>query len=305
MPPEGMGFEEIKKYALKTEKLGFDLFTITDHFLNMQNPNGKEKCPLECWTTLAGLAAVTARINLAPLVSCSNYRPPTLLAKMSTTIDIISNGRFILGLGAGWLREEFESFIGRFPSAKERLDGLEDTAVICREMFEKGISNYQGKMYSAYHALNMPRPVRGYIPIMIGAQGERRALKIAAKYADIIHITGFPTPNIAEHKIDVIRKFCYEVGRDFKELILGIGVWVMPTENRKWIIRHAERVSKSKGIPKDAALKFARCSSGTKNITSLLKEFHDKGIDLFTLPGLNLEEIEKIAEEVLPAVVSQ
>ena len=300
IPPEGKSFEEMKKYVQTAEKLGFDLFTITDHFLNMGNPRGEENHPLECWTTLAGLAATTKTIYLAPLVSCAHYRLPTVLAKMATTVDIISGGRFILGLGAGWLKEEFESFIGGFPSARERLDGLEDAAIICREMFRKGVCTYHGKKFSAVNALNRPRPVRGDIPIMIGATGEKRALKIAAKHADIIHITGFPTIPIAEHKIEVIKKHCSDVGRNFQELLLGIGLVVMLREDEEKIEEYAQNVAKSKSISIEQARNFAHNSAGPKNIANLIREFNNIGIELFTLPGLNIEDMKIFAEEVLP-----
>jgi len=300
VPPEGKSFEEMKKYVQTAEKLGFDLFTITDHFLNMKNPRGETNHPLECWTTLAGLAATTKTIYLAPLVSCAYYRLPTVLAKMATTIDIISGGRFILGLGAGWLKEEFESFMGGFPSARERLDALEDAAIICRDMFRRGACTYHGKKFSAINALNRPRPVRVDIPIMIGAKGEKRALKIAAKCADIIHITGFPTIQIAEHKIEVVKKHCRYVGRNFRELLLGIGLVVMLHEDEEKIEEYAQNLSKSKGISVEEARKFAHNSAGPKNIANLIREFNKRGIELFTLPGLSIEDMKMFAEEVLP-----
>ena len=101
VPPEGKNFDQMKSICRRVEEGGFELFTITDHLLNMQNPNGPSNHPLECWTTLAGLAAVTSKIKLASLVTCYKYRRPTVLAKMATTVDIISNGRLILGIGAG------------------------------------------------------------------------------------------------------------------------------------------------------------------------------------------------------------
>ena len=119
-PPEGKDFEEMKTICLTSEESGFDWFTLTDHLMNMGNPNGSENHPLECWTTLAGLAAVTNQIKLGTMVTCYAYRLPTILAKMATTVDIISNGRLIFGIGAGWHKEEFKGFLGRFPTTKRK-----------------------------------------------------------------------------------------------------------------------------------------------------------------------------------------
>ena len=121
MAPEGCDFEYMSNVAKATERAGFDIFMITDHFMNMVNPSGPGKHPLECWTTLARLASVTHRIKLGPLVTCYAYREPTVLAKMATTVDIISKGRLIMGIGAGWHEAEFKGYIGRFP---RRVRGL-------------------------------------------------------------------------------------------------------------------------------------------------------------------------------------
>ncbi|MCW4039052.1 MAG: LLM class flavin-dependent oxidoreductase [Candidatus Bathyarchaeota archaeon] len=115
VPPEGFNFAEMKEICLTAERVGFDLFTTTDHLMRMAQPDTiRGRHPLECWSTLAGLAAATSTIRLAPLVSCYGYRRPTVLAKMATTVDIISNGRLIFGIGAGWHQKEFEGFMGRF-----------------------------------------------------------------------------------------------------------------------------------------------------------------------------------------------
>lgn len=300
IPPEGKNFDEMKSLCLTAEKLGFDMFTITDHFMNMANPLGEENHPLECWTTLAGLAAVTHKILLAPLVACVHYRHPTILAKMATTVDIISKGRLIFGIGAGWHKEEFLGFLGRFPSVKERLDGLEDAVIICKSMFENKYTTYKGRVYSANNTLNSPRPVRGYIPIMIGGRGEKRTLKIAAKYADIIHIAGFPSIPELEHKINVIKKHCKNVGRNFNEIILATGMNIIIDASKEKIDQYAERIARRRNISIEEARKIASKYAGIENIIRRIKEYHVKGIDLFTIPRLTREEMKVFAKEILP-----
>ncbi|MFH0749200.1 MAG: LLM class flavin-dependent oxidoreductase [Candidatus Bathyarchaeota archaeon] len=119
VPPEGKNFDEIKAICKTVEDSGFDLFTMTDHFMNMRNPNGQEGHPLECWTTLAALASVTKKVKLGPLVSCYGYRRPTVLAKMATTVDIISNGRLVLGIGAGSMEKNLMDFSEDFHQLKK------------------------------------------------------------------------------------------------------------------------------------------------------------------------------------------
>ena len=175
-PPEGKTFDDMKFIARTVEEAGFNLLTMTDHFMHMRDPNGPSNHPLECWTTLAGLAAVTNKIKLGPLVTCYAYRLPTVLAKMATTVDIISNGRLILGLGAGnsMMNEvEFKGFLGRFPDTPERLRGLRETAEICKQMLSNERSSYHGKIYQVDNVLNLPQPIQKPVPLLIGGRGEK------------------------------------------------------------------------------------------------------------------------------------
>jgi alkanesulfonate monooxygenase SsuD/methylene tetrahydromethanopterin reductase-like flavin-dependent oxidoreductase (luciferase family) len=121
----------MREACLAAETQGYDLFTITDHFYPRSSSAGY---PLECWTILVGLASLTERIKLGPLVSCVGYRNPALLGKMAATVYIVSNGRLILGIGAGWHEAEFKAYFGSFPTAKERDDALEETAQILRSI---------------------------------------------------------------------------------------------------------------------------------------------------------------------------
>ena len=216
-PPEGKNFEEVKQICQAVEEAGFDLFTMTDHFMNMRNPNGVGNHPLETWTTLAALAAVTNRIKLGTLVTCYAYRRPTVLAKMATTVDIISGGRLILGVGAGWHIEEFNGFMGRFPPAKERLQGLLETLEICKSMFANEHTTYHGKLYTIDNVLNSPQPVQKQIPIMVGGSGEKVTLKIAARHADISHLFA-GNLNELEHKLSVLKQHCDTVGRNYNSI---------------------------------------------------------------------------------------
>ncbi|MFX1396833.1 MAG: LLM class flavin-dependent oxidoreductase [Promethearchaeota archaeon] len=231
VPPEGLDFETMKKICLTAEDIGLDLFTITDHLMIMTNPMGKENHPLECWTLLAALASVTNTIRLGPLVSCHGYRAPTLLAKIATTVDIISNGRLVMGLGAGWHEAEFRGFYGEFPPARVRIQGFEDALNIVSSMFRNEHTTYKGKLFSVENMLNSPLPIQEDVPIMAGVFGNL-TIKIAARHADIIHCLFDPTPDRVEMRRVQIAKACKDIGRSPDDIRLAAGytLWLDPTE---------------------------------------------------------------------------
>lgn len=301
VPPEGKDFKKMKELCQTAEKLDYDLFTMTDHFMNMANPAGPENHPLECWTSLAGLAAVTSKISLAPLVSCVNYRHPTVLAKMATTVDIISGGRLIFGIGAGWHEMEFKGFMGRFPSAKERLDGLEDAIQISRSMFSNRITNFAGKTYSAKETLNSPVPAQKSIPIMVGGSGEKRTLRIAAKYADISHLFA-NSPQELEHKLGVLKRHCSDVKRDFSEIKIAVGLRQMLDLSEKEIRMQAERISQRSKITLIEAEKTVRMTAGAKNILNTIGEYQRRGVSLLTLSSMGPEEMKSFKDQVISKV---
>lgn len=300
VPPEGRDFKEMKSICLAVEGLGFDLFTITDHFMNMAQPDSSNQHPLECWSTLAGLAAVTSKIRLGPLVSCYYYRQPTVLAKMATTVDIISNGRLIFGIGAGWHEQEFKGFMGQFPSVKERMIGLEETVQICKSMFTNERTNFSGKLHHIDNALNSPPPVQKSIPIMVGGGGEMRTLRIAARYADISHFAFNPSEENLNQKLIALRKHCKAVKRDFDEIKKGITVTpivgLTQEEIEAKIRQRAERI----GIALDEYKKSLGPNLGTpEQCIQEMRKYIDKGISLFTLRFLNLEDAKLFAEDVI------
>lgn len=269
-PPEGRNFEETKNICQATEEAGFDVFTITDHFMNMRNPNGLANHPLESWTTLAALAAVTKKIKLATLVTCYAYRRPTVLAKMATTVDIISGGRLIFGIGAGWHEEEFKGFMGRFPPAKERLQGLRETIEVCKTMFTNERTTYHGKLYTVDNVLNSPQPVQKPIPIMVGGAGERVTLKIAAKHADISHLFAADLDDL-EHKLSVLKKHCETVGRDYNNI-------------RKATSMNLENLETPNTIEKTV---------------NNIKEYKNRGIGLITFRFSNLNDLQLFSKKII------
>ncbi|MFB0560362.1 MAG: LLM class flavin-dependent oxidoreductase [Candidatus Lokiarchaeia archaeon] len=284
LPPEGISFETIKDACLAAERSGLDLFTTTDHFMNMANPVGKENHPLECWTLLAALAGVTNKIRLGPLVSCYAYRAPTVLGKIATTVDIISNGRLVMGLGAGWHEPEFKGFLGRFPPTKERVQGFEDTLAIVHSMFKNEHTSYKGKIFSTKNTLNSPRPIQEHVPILAGAFGEK-TIRIATRYADIIHCIFDPTPDrVAKQKLK-INEGCKKTGRNPEEVRIGAtySIWLDPTEEE--INRRVARLQ-LRNIPEEKARQIVANAPTTPDAhIEAIRESIKSGVKVFTLIG--------------------
>jgi F420-dependent oxidoreductase-like protein len=216
VPDDGM-FEHVADLAVAGEESGFDSVWVMDHFWQLPPLGGPTQPMLEGYTLLGGLAARTRRVKLGTLVTGVTYRNPALLAKMVTTLDIVSGGRAMLGIGAAWYEEEHDGLGFDFPRDGERLDRLEEALRICRAMFTEEAPSFEGKHYRIEKALNIPRPIQRNGPrIMIGGSGEKRTLRLVAQYADMCNVFG--SPDSIRHRLDVLHRHCADVGRDPSEI---------------------------------------------------------------------------------------
>jgi F420-dependent oxidoreductase-like protein len=210
-------FGRIAATAVAAEEAGFDSLWVMDHYYQIAGVGPRTDPMLEAYTLLGALAARTARASLGTMVTGVTYRNPAVLAKIVTTLDVISGGRAILGIGAAWNDDEHAGYGLSFPPVGERMARLEEALQICRAMFREDAPSFAGRYYSIDHALNNPRPVRaGGIPILVGGSGERRTLALAARYADACNIFG-DLPTI-RHKLDVLARHCEALGRDPAEI---------------------------------------------------------------------------------------
>lgn len=210
-------FERVSSIAVAAEDAGFDSLFVMDHFYQIAMVGASTNAMFESYTLLGAIAARTNSINLGTLVTGVTYRNPALLAKIVTTLDVISRGRAILGIGAAWNEEEHEGYGFDFPPVKERMDRLEETLQICRAMFTEETPSFSGAHYRIHEALNNPRPIRANgIPILIGGGGEQRTLRLVAKYADACNLFG-DEPTI-RHKLMVLNQHCAEIGRNPEEI---------------------------------------------------------------------------------------
>jgi F420-dependent oxidoreductase-like protein len=202
--------------ARLAEQAGFDRVSVMDHLWQIQHLGPPEHDMLEAYTALGYLAAKTERVKLLTVVSAVVYREPGLLAKAVTTLDVLSGGRAMLGIGAGWNEEEARGLGLFFPSTAERFERLEEALQICLQMWSEDEGPFTGKHYQLARTLNSPQSLtRPHPPILIGGAGERKTLRLVARYADACNI--FDTPELA-HKLQVLRDHCTREGRDYADI---------------------------------------------------------------------------------------
>jgi F420-dependent oxidoreductase-like protein len=200
---------EARDAAVEFDRLGFHSVWVCDHLYGVPMPN----LPiLEAWSELAAVAAVTHRVELGTLVTPPFFRNPAVLAKQVATIDQISNGRVIVGLGSGWFASEYEAYGVPFPPVGERLEALEETCELMKRLFTEEQATFTGKHARAEQAWCEPKPVRRP-PILIGGGGEQKLLRIVAKHADIWNNLAVNQAKLGE-KVEVLRRRCEEAGRD-------------------------------------------------------------------------------------------
>ena len=234
----------------------FDTLWLDDHFHKNQSPI------LETWTTLTYWAAQYPEFRFGTSVLSQSYRNPGLLAKMAATFQFLTGGRLVLGIGAGWLEEEYLAFDYVYPPAKIRLEQLEDTAKILKEMWKESPATMIGKHYKVVNAYSEPLPDPP-VDLLIGGGGEKVTLKIVAKHADWMNITHI-NPTDYAHKLDVLKKHCNNVGRDYDEITKSV-----------WVYIHLSEGEEELPIPEDRYVLVGN----PKQVLAGLKKYLDLGVD--------------------------
>jgi len=214
--PSGIG-PGVSDLAKRAEAIGIRTMSFMDHYFQMDWMAPAEDPMLEGYTALGFLAGVTERLRLRLLVTGVTYRHPGLLAKIVTTLDVLSGGRAELGIGAAWYEREHKGLGVPFPSTRERFERLEEAIQICLQMWSDDNGPYEGRHYHLEATLCSPQPVSHPRPrLLIGGSGERKTLRLVAQYADSCNLFGGPEE--VAHKVDVLRRHCDAVGRDPNEI---------------------------------------------------------------------------------------
>ena len=295
VPAEGL-FDHVVEQARAAEAAGFDLVTVMDHLYQIRGV-GPETAPmLEAYTTLAAIAANTKKVKLGTLVTGVTYRNPALLVKEVTTLDVISKGRAVLGIGAAWNEDEHIGYGYEFPPIARRMDRLDEAVTIAKLMFTEERPSFEGKFYRIERALNVPRPIQpGGPKILIGGGGEKRTLRILAQHGDIGHWFGGPLEELKRKK-GVFEEHCAAVGRNPSEVVLtlGIGIILVKDESEAKPILDSvppERRPMIRAFNVDQAAEF-------------LRPYIDAGFGGFTFnnPTLNTPEAIGRAGELIKAL---
>jgi F420-dependent oxidoreductase-like protein len=286
VPPAGL-FDHVVGLAQAAEAAGFGLVTVMDHFYQIRGIGPETDPMLEAYTLLGGLAARTRTVRLGTLVSGVTYRNPAILAKMVTTLDVISGGRAILGIGAAWNEDEHIGYGVDFPPIRERMDRLDEALTIARAMFTQDRPSFTGRYYRIDRALNSPRPIQPGGPrILVGGGGEQRTLRIAAQHADMTH--WFPLGlETLRHKTEVLARHCEAIGRDPATIQRTMATPVLLAANE----REGQRVLAT--LPPE---RRAHVTPGTpEQAAEGLRPYLEAGFTGFTFNNTVLQTPESIA----------
>ncbi len=208
-------YERMTRVAQTAEEVGFTSAWLVDHFHTTPRPS--QEITFECWTTTAALARDTRRIRIGQTVTCAGYRNPALLAKMASSVDVLSHGRLNFGIGAGWSEHEYRGYGYDYPDTPERLRRLGEAVQVIRAMWTQEEAVFEGQYYHVRGAINQPKGVQQpHIPILIGGGGEQVTLRLVARYADACNVFG--DAETLRHKFAVLRAHCEAVGRDYESI---------------------------------------------------------------------------------------
>ncbi len=285
--PDDHLFDRVVEQAQAAEAAGFDMVTVMDHFYQIGGVGPETEPMMEAYTTLGALAAKTSRIQLATLVTGVTYRNPALVAKMVTTLDVISGGRAILGIGAAWNESEHRGYGFEFPPIGQRMDRLDEALTIAKLMFTQENPSFEGKHFRIDHALNFPRPVqRGGPKILVGGGGEKRTLRLLARHGDIGHWFGGPIDDL-KRKREIFLSHCEVEGRDPSSVLLLMGALVVLVENERDAKAVLERIP--------AERRAMVITSTPAETAERLQPYVDAGFGGFTLSNQTLPTKEAIA----------
>ncbi len=298
-PQVGQTWPQIRELAQAADKFGFDSIWLVDHMWMRGLPDLDH---LEAWTVMSALAAVTERIRIGTLVLCNSYRNPALLAKMASSLDQVSQGRFVLGLGAGWMEEEYHAYGYPFPPIRVRLEQLEEALQVIKRLFTEKRASFLGKYYTVTDAPNQPKPVqKPGPPILIGGAGERKLLRIVAEHADIWNCPNNVAPLLPQ-RLEALLRHCEAVGRDPSEIeVSEQSVFILGKDERDL----SDKIARARALIGHTFDIDQTALKGTpEQLVEAIRARHAQGVSFFIalFGDLNrIESLELFAREVLPA----
>ena len=291
-------WSDIVKLWQRAEALGYDSAWTYDHFVAvMMDPYDPT---LEAWTCLAALAMATSRIRIGALVTGNTYRHPAILAKMVTTVDVISQGRLDFGIGTGWYEPEHTMFGLPFGSVRERCERLDEALQIMRSLWTNPETTFTGEHYRLEGAIHEPKPVqRPHPPIVVAGAGEKRLLPLVARHADTW--SSFGSPDVYRHKISVLDRLCREAGREVEDIEKSVLLPAAVTDDLDTVAPMIQGYAMYQKITEEEAKQWMLLGSAT-SVRKQVDAFIAAGVTHFvlTLTPWNLDVMERFAVEVMP-----
>jgi F420-dependent oxidoreductase-like protein len=294
-------FETMSRCAIEAETAGFDAIWLYDHFHTVPTP--QLETVFECWTSMAALARDTSTVKLGQMVTCNSYRPPSLLAKMASGVDVMSRGRLILGIGAGWYENEYQAYGYEYPETPERLRMLREALQVIKAMWTQDRADFAGQYYQLRGAINEPKPVqKPHPPIWIGGGGEKVTLKLVAQYGDACNFNADVAT--VRHKLNVLREHCETVGRDYDSITKTVEFYTILGDQRE-IDRVVADTARRARVDEAFVRSWHPLAGDAKRIAQIIGDYVEAGIDYFIVNVPNAFEggvISRFAEEVFPRV---
>ena len=290
----------LRDACLAAEAAGFDAIWLDDHLLSDEGDWTSPK--LEGWTSLAALAPLTTRVDLGTMVAANTFRNPGLTAKLATTLDHISGGRAVLGIGGGWFEREHDAFGFDFGSGfGERLDRLDEAVMLIRGLLDGERITHEGRFYTFHDALCEPRPIRQPLPILIGGSGRQKTLRTTARYAN--RWNGYGTPDEIAETSAVLRERCEEIGRPFEAIRRSVTMEVAIRDTEAEAIAAFTTIAATHGIENevgsDGSARGLGAAGPPERIAEQVRAYAELGIDevlwIFRNP-FDLETIRRMPE---------
>ena len=274
-PSPTLPFNEVVDLARHAEATGWDGLWYADHFMP-NAPDTSAPWP-EAWTTLTGVGALVPRLRLGTLVTGNTYRHPAVLAKMAATLDHMTGGRVVLGLGSGWQENEHQQYGIPFYTVRERLERLDEACAVIKALFSESKASFDGRFYQLEDASLEPKPVQRPLPLLIGGGGEKRTLRITARHADAWNVWGDVA--ILRHKMEILDRHCADLGRDPKAIRRTAVALLFMSDDEKYL----EQM-------RSADIAMPTVIGTPEEVRETLDAYASIGVDEFIVPDFNLGE---------------
>ncbi|MFW9831375.1 MAG: LLM class flavin-dependent oxidoreductase [Candidatus Thorarchaeota archaeon] len=303
-PQFGYSFNEIMSIAAVALENGFSTIWFSDHF--MLDKDSLNRVLLDPWLVMAALTQQNSKVRVGSMVFCQSYRNPALTAKMAASLDVLSNGRFDFGIGAGWKEIEYKAYGYPFPSAKMRINQLEDAIQIIRGIWTNERFTFNGKHYQVEDVISVPKPIQNPMPIWVGAQqGKEMMLRVTAKHGDGINVAWMTSPEDLDKRFQLLAKYAQKYGRDTQKIMKSVGLWTRHFKRVEELDRAIIESAKSRNVsPAIYQKQISQALWGTSdNLISRLREFEQIGVTHIILMfphGEEINHIRTLGKSVIP-----